>query len=83
MSDLEQRVSAIEKRNARVEMDKAWETSWERKLILIVVTYVTVGLYMWFIHVLNPWISAVVPTLGFMISTLVFAWIKNIWIKNR
>jgi hypothetical protein len=29
---IEERLEKIEKRNSRVELDKAWETSWTRKL---------------------------------------------------
>ena len=36
MKDLEKRIEAIEERNKRVELDKAWETSWTRKICIIV-----------------------------------------------
>lgn len=40
MATIEERLSAIEERNRRVEADKAWETSWLRILSISVITYV-------------------------------------------
>ena len=42
MSSLEQlqaEISAIKGRNARVETEKAWETSWQRRIGIIITTY--------------------------------------------
>lgn len=78
---LEQRVEDIEKRNANVEADKAWETSTTRKCLLALCTYVAIGLYLWAIGVSSPWIHAIVPALGFMISTLTMPFFKERWIR--
>lgn len=40
MKDLEKRVVAIEKRNKKVETDKAWETSWIRRICIMILTYI-------------------------------------------
>ena len=48
MEDLEKRISEIEKRNKRVEGEKAWETSTLRKVLIIVLTYVFAVLYLTF-----------------------------------
>jgi len=45
MNDIEKRLNALEQRNKRVELDKAWETSWIRKGIIVILTYVTVVLF--------------------------------------
>lgn len=45
MNDLEKRVEAIEERNKRVETDKAWETSWTRRICIMVLTNGTTGKY--------------------------------------
>ena len=82
MATLEERIEKIEKRNKKVESDKAWEGSFVRKIVLILFTYFAVGLYLNVIHVSNPWINAIVPSLGFLLSTLTLPWIKNWWIKN-
>jgi hypothetical protein len=83
LQDLEKRVEVIEKRNKKVELDKAWETSWVRKILLIIVTYVTISLFMWFIHIENPWINAIVPSIGFFLSTLTLPFVKQRWILKN
>ena len=42
---LEGRIAELEERNKRVELDKAWETSWTRKIIIAVLTYLVVASY--------------------------------------
>lgn len=81
IESLEARISAIEERNKRVETDKAWETSLTRRILLIVFTYVSIGLYFSVIAVDRPWINAVVPSLGFLLSTLTLPLFRNFWDK--
>ena len=83
LSDLERRISVIEKRNNRVEWDKRWETSWVRRLAVIIFTYVAIGLYLQIIHVANPWLNAIVPAVGFFLSTLTLSVIKQSWMKRK
>ncbi len=78
---LEKRVLVIEARNSRVEADKAWETSFFRKIFIALLTYLVLGFYMAVVGVVNPWINAVIPTLGFLLSTLTLSFIKSIWAK--
>ena len=82
MKDLEKRVSDIEERNKRVEADKAWETSWIRKLLIIILTYVFAVLYLKIADTTNPFLGAVVPCVGFYLSTLGLNVIKKIWLKK-
>jgi len=77
--DLEKRVLAIEKRNTKVEVDKAWETSYTRKILVVIFTYLSIALYFKYILQSNPWLNAIVPTLGFFLSTLTLPFFKNIW----
>lgn len=83
LQDLENRVSAIELRNKKVEMDKQWEGSWTRKILIIVFTYSTIGLYLKYIVGVDPWINAIVPTIGFLLSTLSLPFFKKIWIARQ
>lgn len=78
---LEERVAKIEARNKKVEADKAWETSWTRKGLIAVFTYIVISGYMIFILHINPWINAIVPTVGFLLSTFTVSWLKKLWIK--
>ncbi len=83
LQDLERRVRVIEKRNTRVELDKRWETSWIRRLAVIIFTYVAIGLYLQIIHVTNPWLNAIVPAVGFFLSTLTLSVVKQYWMKGK
>lgn len=83
MKNLEKRISAIEKRNKNTELDKSWETSLTRKVLLIIFTYFSIGLYMQAIQVDRPWLNAVIPSIGFLLSTLTLPFFKKIWIKRK
>jgi hypothetical protein len=80
---IEQRLEAIEARNKKVELDKEWEGSWTRKVLIVLFTYVTIGLYLRFIVGIDPWINAIVPTIGFLLSTLTLPYFKQIWINRK
>ena len=75
-------IENIQQRNARVEADKAWETSCTRRLIIAAVTYVIAGVYMWQLGIPAPWLNALVPTGGFIFSTLSLGVVKKIWIQK-
>ncbi|MBI2515154.1 hypothetical protein HYV91_03175 [Candidatus Wolfebacteria bacterium] len=78
---IEERIQKIEERNKGVETDKAWETSWTRKLLLMAFTYLAVGVYLRAIEVPRPWINAIVPAIAFMMSTLTMPFFKKLWLK--
>lgn len=82
MATIEERVSAIERRNRTVETDKAWEVSWTRKILIALFTYLAIALYLKFIVGINPWINAIVPSIGFVLSTLTLPYFKQLWIKR-
>lgn len=71
----------IEKRNQRVETDKAWDISWTRKILVALFTYLSIALYFQYILEIDPWLNAIVPTVGFLLSTLSLPFLKEIWIK--
>lgn len=79
MKDVEKRLEAIEKRNKKVELDKAWETSWTRRLSIALLTYGVIVVYLIFIDNERPFINAAVPVVGFILSNLALSWIKDIW----
>ena len=84
IADLEKEIEKLKERNRRVEIDKAWETSLTRKGLLIIFTYLAIGFYLNAINVPNPWLNAIVPSIGFLLSTLTLSYFKNLWIKfNR
>lgn len=81
MESIEDRVSRIEERNKNVETEKAWETSWTRRFLLMLFTYISIGAYLKVIDVQRPWISAIVPALAFMISTFTMPYFRKLWMK--
>ncbi len=82
MKDLEKRIIAIEERNKKVEGDKAWETCTLRKILIIVFTYIFAVLYLRIADTTNPWFGAVVPCVGFFLSTQSINIIKKLWLKK-
>ena len=80
---LEKRIEAIELRNSKVEADKAWETSWTRKISIAILTYLVVVSYLHFVIGIEPWLNALVPVVGFLLSTLTISYLKRLWIENR
>ncbi len=84
MEELKQEIEAIKARNKRVETDKAWETSWTRKICIMILTYVVVVIYSYVIsRFSNIWLSSLVPVIGFTLSTLYLKLIRKIWENNR
>ena len=77
------RVRKIEERNRRVEADKAWETSYTRRFLLVLFTYLAIGLYLQAIGLPNAWLAAIVPSVGFMLSTLTLPFFKRVWLKRH
>lgn len=76
------RIEQLEARNQRVEANKAWETSWMRRLSIMALTYVTVVCYMHFVIHINPWLNALVPVLGYGLSTLTVQHLKQWWLAR-
>lgn len=83
LTDLEKRIEKIERRNKKVELDKAWETSLSRRIIITFLTYFVIVLFFSFMNIGNPWINSLVPTIGFILSTMSLEIFKNIWIKIK
>ena len=83
MKELESRIEKIEERNKRVENDKAWETSTLRKILIIIFTYIFAVLYLKIADTTNPFFGAVVPCVGFYLSTWSINIIKKWWISKR
>ena len=69
--NLEKEIKIIKERNKRVELDKSWETSWTRKICIMILTYIIVVIYSIIIKKFdNVFLSSLVPVIGFTLSTL-------------
>jgi len=76
-------IKNIKERNKRVELDKAWETSLTRKIIIAVLTYIVIVIFFYFAELPKPFINSIVPSLAFIISTLSLPIFKKIWINLK
>lgn len=81
--NVQEEIKKIQDRNKRVELDKAWETSWTRKICIMILTYIVVIIYSYLIrHYDNIFLSSLVPVIGFTLSTLSLKLVRNIWEKK-
>lgn len=81
LEHLKLEIEKIRERNARVETDKAWETSLTRKIIIAVLTYAVIVLFFFAAGLPNPFVNSIVPATGFILSTLSLPFFKKIWLK--
>jgi hypothetical protein len=80
---LESEISKIKARNARVELDKKWETSWTRRICICVLTYIIVVLYSFITSQgSNIFLSSLVPVIGFTLSNLSLGLVRKVWEKK-
>ena len=80
--NVEEEIKKIQERNKRVEKDKAWETSWTRRICIMILTYIVVIIYSYVISkYTNIFLSSLVPVIGFTLSTLSLKLVRKIWEK--
>lgn len=82
-SEIQAQLNKIKERNTRVEADKAWETSWTRKILIAVLTYLVIALFLFMTKAQRPFATAVIPTIGFVLSTASLSFAKKVWLKYR
>jgi len=81
--NIEQEIKKIQERNKKVELNKEWETSWTRRICIMILTYIVVVSYSYLIRVYdNILLSSLVPVIGFTLSTLSLKLVRKIWEKN-
>lgn len=83
IENLQSEIDEIKRRNQRVEADKAWETSWTRKIIISVFTYIVIVVFFFFAKLSNPFANAIVPAVAFILSTLTVPLVKKWWLATR
>ena len=82
--NIEKEIKEIKERNKKVELDKAWETSWTRRIFIMILTYIVVVIYSYIVSKYNNIIlSSLVPVIGFTLSTLSLKLVRKIWQKNK
>lgn len=81
IQELEEEINKIKERNRRVETEKSWETSWTRRILIVILTYLVISLFFLFAGVSHPFTGAIVPALAFVLSTASVPIFKNFWLK--
>ncbi|MFA5878280.1 MAG: hypothetical protein WC845_02860 [Candidatus Staskawiczbacteria bacterium] len=82
MSEIEEikaEIRRIKERNKKVEIDKAWETSRFRIICIAVITYIIAAFFLYFIGNDNFLLNAIVPAIGYYLSTQSLPFIKQWW----
>jgi len=80
--EIEKEIELIKERNKKVEADKAWETSGTRVVSVLVMTYIVTAIVFYFIGVKSFMLSALIPTVGFYLSTQSLPFVKRVWIQK-
>jgi hypothetical protein len=83
LSKIEQAIQSLNERNIRVEAEKSWEVSFFRKALITIITYVIASLVLYIIGAQNFFLSALIPTVGYILSTQSLPVIKRWWIRNK
>lgn len=81
--ELKKELQKIQKRNKRVEADKAWETSWTRRFLVFALTYIVILTFFLVANFPEPYSNALVPSLAFILSTASVSVVKKWWIKQQ
>ena len=73
LKEIEQEIQKIKQRNKRVELDKKWETSWTRKICIMILTYIVVIIYSYVIRNSdNIFLSSLVPVIRIYFINSIF-----------
>lgn len=83
IEDLQKELHEIKLRNQRVEADKSWETSWSRKLIVLILTYLVIVIFFFSAKLPNPFVNAAVPAIAFILSSSSLPLFKKLWLKIK
>lgn len=83
MPSIEERIQTIEERNARVEFNKAWETSWARRGLICAITYACAVALLFYLGDTGVWQHALVPVMGYILSTLSLPAAREIWLQHK
>jgi hypothetical protein len=83
IDNIKKEIKKIQERNIRVEKDKTWETSWARRISITIITYILITLFLIVIKVERPFLSAIIPAIAYLLSTVSLGFIKNWWITKN
>ncbi|HSW47737.1 MAG TPA: hypothetical protein VLG67_01540 [Candidatus Saccharimonadales bacterium] len=76
---LQKEIENLKERNIKVDTNKAWEISWTRRIMLLILTYLIAGFTLTTIQNQSPWTNALIPSIGFFLSTLTIPFLRTFW----
>lgn len=79
--NIKKEIEIIKQRNKRVEADKAWETSFSRKILIAIFTYIVIVIFFYFAGLPKPFTNSIVPALAFVVSTLTLPFFRKLWLN--
>ncbi|VVC04014.1 Uncharacterised protein [Candidatus Bilamarchaeum dharawalense] len=82
MAKIDEEIEKIKERNERVEADKAWELSNTRRVVIGASIYLLAAVVFLGIKAPDPFVNALIPAIGFVLSTATFPIFKKHWIAN-
>jgi len=80
--NLEKEINALKERNARVEAEKSWETSWMRRILIFALTYLVVLTFFLISKLPDPFLNSLVPALAFLLATSAIKPAKKILLEK-
>lgn len=83
LESLQNDIDALKARNAKVEAEKAWETSSLRIGAIVVITYFVAVLLMVSLETPRPFFAALMPTVGFFLSTQTLPVLQRWYLRRR
>jgi hypothetical protein len=82
LPELRRQLLEIQARNDRVEREKAWETSFTRRLVIAGATWMAAWLWLRGMPVEHAARQALVPTLAYFVSTFSLPFLRRWWISR-
>ncbi|MCL1876810.1 hypothetical protein FWF74_02145 [Candidatus Saccharibacteria bacterium] len=82
--NIEKEIAEIKARNVKVDLDKKWETSWMRKVFIMIVTFAVIlpyNLFIW--DQQNVVWASLIPPMAYLLSTLSLDLIRDAWEKKK
>ena len=83
LQEILEEIKKIQKRNRRVSIDKAWEVSSTRRFFVASLIYIIATLWLVTIGDSLALLKAIVPSLGYIISTFSLPMVKKQWIQSK
>jgi hypothetical protein len=83
LESLSAEIAALKARNTRVEAAKGWETSATRRILIAAFTYIVIVLFFLAAGLPKPFVNPIVPTVGFLLSTLSLEYVRRRWGLNK